>query len=99
MGLARGRVSFRRLGLRHAAGTGPAAVAAWIHQSKFILGFSEKMLDQHGASNQAPTEINGARERLFERIVRIAQLSHPDNCPRLRAVFSDQLPGTIVKIS
>jgi hypothetical protein len=72
-GRARGRVSFRRLGLRHAAGSGPAAVAAWIHISKFILGYSEKMLGQHGPSDQSPNDSGGARERLFERIARLAE--------------------------
>jgi len=76
-GRARGRVSFRRLGLRHAAGSGPAAVAAWIHLSKFILGYSEKMLGQQGPSDQSPNDSSGARERLFERIARLAE-RHPN---------------------
>jgi hypothetical protein len=73
MGRARGRVNFRRLGLRHAAGSGPAAVAAWIHLSKFILGFSEKALGQHGPSDQSPDDSSGAQDRLFERIARLAE--------------------------
>jgi hypothetical protein len=76
MGRGRGRVSFRRLGLRHAAGSGPAAVAAWIHLSKFILGFSEKMAGQQGPSDQSPDDSTGARDRLFERIARMAEQSH-----------------------
>jgi hypothetical protein len=75
-GRARGRVSFRRLGLRHAAGSGPAGVAAWIHMSKFILGYSEKILGQHGPSDQSPNDRGGSRERLFERIARLAEQSH-----------------------
>ena len=59
--------------MRHASGEGPAAVAAWIHMSKFILGYSEKMLREKPAdpdSNEAHAV--GAKQRLFERLSRIA---------------------------
>jgi hypothetical protein len=73
MGRARGRVNFRRLGLRHAAGSGPAAVAAWIHMSKFILGYSERMLGQQPIGDLPSFDASGARERLMERIARLAE--------------------------
>jgi hypothetical protein len=77
MGRARGRVSFRRLGLRHASGTGPAAVAAWIHLSKFILGYSEKLLGEQPNVDWQAADTAGAKKRLFERIARIAERWHP----------------------
>lgn len=73
-GLARGRVSFRQLGMRHANGTGAAAVAAWIHQSKFVLGYSEKLLNGPGGDlSGGPGEGSGALERFFGRIARLVE--------------------------
>jgi hypothetical protein len=55
--------------LRHASGTGPAAVAAWIHMSKFVLGYSEKMLGEQSNVDWKATDTANAEQRLFERII------------------------------
>jgi hypothetical protein len=97
MGRARGRISFRRLGLRHASGSGPAAVAAWIHMSKFILGFSERKLGEHPPGGQSPNDSDGARDRLFDRIARIAERSQagagPKGHGRVHLTHFDQSAG------
>jgi hypothetical protein len=72
-GLAAGRVSLRELGFKHARGQGPAAVAAWIHLSKFHLGMSEKLLNGSGDSGGGPGEGSGALEQLARRIARLVE--------------------------
>lgn len=72
-GLGLGKISFRRLGLHHAAGDGTAAVAAWIHLSKFILGYSERTIDPKGSDPEDQGEFSGAVERLAGRIARIIE--------------------------
>jgi hypothetical protein len=72
-GRARGRISLRRLGWRHASGTGSAAVAAWIHMSKFILGYSEKLLGERSGVDLPSFDAAGAKERLMERIACLSE--------------------------